>query len=778
VANLIPPSSTSERRERRAILATLERLALLIGVHHDPVRSEEALMQTERYHAGSLRDTWHKRLRETAILLGIQLSPIVSSIKQAISTVTPDEPLTIFIGETGHEPSRWLILTDAHSGRVKVIEPLESEEGQWLTREEFLRLLQAHSEEDKLTWLLASSTTPLTMVPITSTFTPDAVHPTTPSPNGHHEPAHAGHQPHGGHGHGHSPDHHHRPPAPLRRLIAVLWPEKGDLFLVLVFALFMGLLSLAIPIAVEALVTTISQSILTQPLILLAVILFGTLTFSATMQVAQTYLIEYMQQRLYVRATSDFAYRLPRMRNDNFDNEYAPESVNRFLEIMTMQKTLGTLSLEALGVIVQAIIGMIVLAFYHPLLLGLDLFLIVGLIFMGVVLGRGAVRTGLEESRMKYATLAWLEEVARNPKLFKSEESAIYAQERAETLARDYLIARNKQFNIVLRQIVAALALYVVASSILLGLGGWLVINRQLTLGQLVAAELIVTIVVGSFTKLGKYLEALYDLQVAAEKLGHITDMPLEREGGEAVRRQGGMKIKLMDLSFTYPGAHVPIFDGVHEYIGAGEKVAITGPSGSGKTTLIELLLGYREPTGGTVEIDDVDLRNLRLDWLRSQVAVVSQVEVFEGTIAENLRMGRSGLTIDAMRNALARVNLLEEILTLPRGLQSRLTSEGRPLSRGQLSRLMIARAILGNPRMIVLDGVLDGIRVDQKQELCETLFQKQSPWTLLVITSNRDVVMMCDREIKLSRIDFGVSTVIHDLPAHKFLQHNHQEAN
>jgi putative ABC transport system ATP-binding protein len=170
----------------------------------------------------------------------------------------------------------------------------------------------------------------------------------------------------------------------------------------------MGLLSLAIPIAVEALVTTISQSILTQPLILLAVILFGTLTFSATMQVAQTYLIEYMQQRLYVRATSDFAYRLPRMRNDNFDNEYAPESVNRFLEIMTMQKTLGTLSLEALGVIVQAIIGMIVLAFYHPLLLGLDLFLIVGLIFMGCRIGArgGADGLGRVAYEIRHAGLA------------------------------------------------------------------------------------------------------------------------------------------------------------------------------------------------------------------------------------------------------------------------------------------------------------------------------------------------------------------------------------
>lgn len=766
MANLPLQPTIIERRERQAILATLERLAQLIGVHFDPVRSEEALLQAERFHSGSLRDTWIDRVRETAVLLGVQLSPIVSSVRQAISTVSPDEPLTIFIGETGSEPARWLILIDTYGGRVKLIEPLESEEGRWVSREKFLQLLQVHSEDDKLTWLLATSTTPLTMVPITSTFTPDAVQSLRPSHNGHQQSGSVGQVVHGGHG-GHG---HHRQPAPLRRLIAILWPEKSDLFLVAVFATGTGLLSLAVPIAVEALVTTISQSILIQPLILLAVILFGTLTFSATMQVAQTYLIEYMQQRLYVRATADCAYRIPRMRTDNFDTEYAPESVNRFFDVMNVQKTLGTLTLEALGVIVQAVIGMIVLAFYHPLLLGLDLFLIVGLIFMGVVLGRGAVRTGLEESRMKYATAAWLEEVARNPKLFKSEESATYAQERAETLARDYLIARNKQFRIIIRQIVAALALYVLTSSILLGLGGWLVINRQLTLGQLVAAELIVTIVVGSFTKLGKYLEALYDLQVGVEKLGHVTDMPLEREGGEAVRRQGGMKIKLMDMSFSYPGAHVPIFDGVHEYIAPGEKVAITGPSGSGKTTLIELLLGYREPTGGSIEIDDVDLRNLRLNWLRSQVSVVSQVEVFDGTIAENLRMGRSGITVDAMRSMLARVNLLEEILTLPGGLQTRLTSEGRPLSRGQLSRLMIARALLGTPRLIILDSVLDGLRLEQKQQLSDTLFRNDNPWTLLVITSNRDVVLMCDREVKLSRIDFGVSTVIQDLPAHNYM--------
>lgn len=563
-----------------------------------------------------------------------------------------------------------------------------------------------------------------------------------------HGPGHGGHAGQG-HGHGHG-DHG---VSPLRRLLGLMQFEaKGDLWMIVAYAVGVGILSLATPLAVEAVVTTVALNQLLHQLIVLTLILFACLALAAMLRALQTYMVEVMQRRIFARVTSDLAYRLPRIRIDAYDRNHGPELVNRFFDVLTVQKVAALLMLDGISVVLGAGIGLIVLAFYHPFLLGFDLVLLMAMTGMVFALGRGAIRTSIQESVAKYEVAGGLEEIARAPLAFKVDGGADFAMDRADAATRRYLSARRRHFVIVMRQVIFALGLQAIASSALLGLGGYLVIQQQLTLGQLVAAELIIATVLLSFSKLGKHLEAWYDLMAAMDKLGVLVDLPLERHDGEPQREvpEAGAELVLRNVSYSYE-EHRSVLNHMNLEVKAGERLAIIGPSGSGKSTLLDLIYGLRAPTHGSIELDGTNTRDLRLESLRAEVAMVKGLEIIEDTILENVRVGRLWLSLSDVRRALDLVRLLDEVTDLPDGLHTILSSNGAPLSLGQSRRVMLARAIAGDPRLLVIDEGLDSIDLDARKKVVETLFDRAAPWTLLIVSHGQEVVSNCDRAVILS---------------------------
>ncbi|MBA4187541.1 MAG: ABC transporter ATP-binding protein [Planctomycetaceae bacterium] len=545
-------------------------------------------------------------------------------------------------------------------------------------------------------------------------------------------------------------DHHvghgHSPPRPFERLQHLLQPERRDIIAVVVFAMAVALLSLATPIAVETLVNTVAFGILLWPVVVIAAILLSCLGLAAAIRAMQVYVVECIQRRLFVRVVADYAHRLPRLRLEAFDQRFGPELANRFFDIINLQKSLAFLLLDGVAILVAVPVGMVVLAFYHPFLLGFDILLILMIGFVLFVLGWGGVRTSIQESHAKYDVAAWLEELLHNPRAFKFAGGQHLALERADQLASEYVAARRQHFRIVWRQTVFALGLQVVASTALLGIGGYLVINRQLTLGQLVASELIVTLVVASVAKLGKYSETYYDLLAGAEKLGLVTDLPLERQRGETLPVGGvGMAVRVQGVDHVSRRS-LPT---PHDWqLTPGERVAVVGPPGSGKTTLFEMLCGLRVPSSGVVELDGIDLSGLSLDAMREQIAFVERSELFSGTIMENVRLGRHYLSPADVREALRVVGLLSIVHSLPNGLETPLIPTGGPLSASQSLRLSLARALVGKPRLLILDGVLDALDLRECPDLLPRLFDRSAPWTLLITSTNPAVVGMCDRII------------------------------
>jgi putative ABC transport system ATP-binding protein len=684
----------------------LEHLGDAIGIDFQPGEPAAAMRRAERDLAGSWETVWQDRLRKGAGEIGLQARDVWLSPAEVVGALRAGQPAVTFRRSEAN-PHGWMLLLDRRWAQVYRAD-LDGDGGEWVSIRDLGRELDIDADQ-RLPWLLCDPVLPSDRV---------------------------------------EEDHRHSTPPP-RRLLQLVRPDRADLWSIVVFGALVGGLTLAIPVAVQQLVNSVALGGLMQPVVVLALLLFAVLTFAATLSALQAYVAEIVQRRIFVRVVADLASRLPRVRIEAFDRQHGPELVNRFFDVMTVQKLGAILLLDGVALLLQTLIGLLVLSFYHPLMLAFSVVLLAGIAVVVFVFGRGALPTAIAESRSKYAVAGWLEEIARHAPELKTAGAARFVLERADGLAREYLRARATHYRIVFRQLAGALGLQVLASSALLGLGGGLVIVGELTLGQLVASELIVTAIVASFAKLGKHLESFYDLLAAVDKLGHLFDLPLERDDGVVPDIENdGAALAFRNVSFDYGDKRV--LQKLDFEVAPGERVALIGASGSGKSTAFDLILGLRSPSSGYVTIDGVDLRELRLEALREHVVRVGTAEILEGTIEDNVRMGRTHVTMRAIRDALDAVGLLDRTLELRDGLRTQLSTDGQPLSHGEAVRVDLARAIAGRPRLILVDETMADLDEHVRRVALDSLFADDAPWTLVVASANEAMAQRCDRVVRI----------------------------
>jgi len=537
----------------------------------------------------------------------------------------------------------------------------------------------------------------------------------------------------------------------MRRLWLLLLADKQDLIVLIVYTLITGLVSLAVPLASQALVNTIAAGIFLQPLIVLSLLVLAGLLFASVLRMMKFCLVENLQQRIFARITLLLSERIPSIKASALNNEYMPELINRFFDVITVQKSWGKLLLEGPSALLQVLIGLVLMAFYSPFLLAFDVFILLFIFFAVSVLGIGGLKTSIHESVLKYRVAEWLEDMGRCQTSLKTNGFIQYLVRRSDGLVLNYLQARRAHFAVLFRQAFGTYFFQALASAGILAIGGWLVINRELTLGQLVAAELVMLNVLSALEKLIRNCDTFYDLLTGLDKIGHVSDLPIERQGGtELSYSERGLSIKCMKLRFSYTRSE--ILSGLDVLIESGQKASLVGASGAGKTTLASLICGLQEASHGTVEVGGHDVRDLDLHSLRKQVGFVGDVnEILEGTIEDNVGLGRPSVSHQDIRWALDTAQFSTDLIDLPDGINTMLVSGGRNLSRGQVQRLLIARAIAERPSLLILDEAFTGIDEKTKLKIIHQLFSPEIGWTVLDISHDAEVVMRSDKVYVLS---------------------------
>ncbi len=536
------------------------------------------------------------------------------------------------------------------------------------------------------------------------------------------------------------------PLKPFRRFLALLKPETRDIRVILIFSIVIGLLSLTLPLAVEAIVNTIAFGRSVQPLIVLSLIVLIFLGFRAGLSVLLTVVSEIIQRKLFVRTVEDLSYRLTRVPLSTWKKYHGPELVNRFFDIVTVQKVTAKLLLESLMLVLQTVIGLSVLAFYHPFLLGYDIGLLAIMSIVLWVIGRGAVKTAKEESQLKYETAAWLQEIVRHPTTFKYNGGLGFAINRADELAAQYIGHRRSHFRILLGQVSFAMTMQVVAATVLLALGGYLVIERQMTLGQLVAAELIVAVILGSFAKVGKDLESYYDLMASVDKLGKLFDLPVEQfDKLQIARDPGADGVSLVNVKLNGQTPQITNVD-----FQPGKTYAIFGGTELLRESLMEVLVGQRKPTAGHVLLDDYRADAISAESLQQTISLVREIELFEGTLDENLRMGRENIGSSLVNDVVEKLGMREVIVTLDDGYATRLSISGYPLSQGQAIRLVLARALIAKPGVLFIDGLLDRLSDKDTADVLSRLEQFLADTTIIISTGRNSIACWASQTMDL----------------------------
>jgi putative ABC transport system ATP-binding protein len=537
-------------------------------------------------------------------------------------------------------------------------------------------------------------------------------------------------------------------PSHYLRLLQMWRLERHDIAVALVFGVAMAVVSLAVPIAAQSLVNIVAATAMIQPLVMLGLMLLIALVAVGILQTMQIVVAERIHQRLWVRTVNDWIRRIPRYSRDARNRSSVHEMANRFFDVCLLQKDTVSLLLDGTSLVLTTGASLVLLAFYHPWLLVFDLVLLLGI--AGVVAaGWTAGDRADRESFAKYDLFAWMDDVAGGRLMFADARGRAFADARGELLLRKWLHARRSYYSRVLRQITSGIGLQVIATVGLLTLGGYLVIERQLTFGQLVAASVLVSVIGSGLTRLGRQLDPIYEAAAVAATFAKNLDEKLEQEGGILLpQRDVGMAVELRERGT----------DKVMVTVEPGQRLGLIGGTGS-HTRLLDLLYGLygteRLPSVDAL-VDGIETHVLDPESLRGQVSLVRGHEVVWAKVRENLDLGH-GADDRELLELLDLVHLRERLLDLPQGLDTMLISDsdGGPLDESELRRIVLVRALLAKPRLLLLDRGLDGLGLDAEHRRClyDWLFDRRRPWTLIVSTGSHEhaeVLARCDNRLEI----------------------------
>ena len=539
---------------------------------------------------------------------------------------------------------------------------------------------------------------------------------------------------------------------PLKRFYNLLELDKKDVYQIFFYAIFAGLISLSLPLGIQAIINFIQSGRVSASWIVLIILVVFGVALVGILSLMQLRITENLQQKIFVRSSFEFAARLPKIKSEQLYNTYPPELANRFFDTMTIQKGTSKLLIDFSAALLQIVFGILLLSLYHPyfILFGILLFILLYFIFKFSY--QSGLETSLKESKFKYKVASWLQEVARNNFSFRNELNYDFALKKNNQIVSDYLNYREKHFDVIKRQFSQLIIFKIIITASLLSIGGFLVLSQEMNIGQFVAAEIIILLVINSVEKIIIGLETFYDVLTSIEKIGQVTDLELEED---TITKNDtcytNIVLETENIKFRFPDSKKEVLNAISLKIEQGEKIVLDGENGSGKTTLIRLLSGLLQPTSGSFYINDDTFRKINLKQYRSQIGSIIHSETpFEGTILENITFKDTTIPFEDIKWAIDGVQLSSFIKSLPKGLDTRIFPEGKQLSSSNAQKILLARSIIHRPKILFYEDPTDSMDEKVANEIIDFITSDANKWTIVVSSKNPYWKTKCSRKITM----------------------------
>ena len=538
---------------------------------------------------------------------------------------------------------------------------------------------------------------------------------------------------------------------PWKRFVGLLSLEKKDILQITYYAIFSGFMTLTLPLGIQAIINLIQGAQISTSWVVLVILVTLGVAFNGALQLMQLRIIESLQQKIFTRASFELSYRFPKIKMEALRAYYPPELANRFFDTLTIQKGLSKILIDAPAALLQILFALILLSFYHPFFIVFG-FMLLALIY--TVFKYTAVKgleSSLEESKHKYRVAHWIQEVARSIVSFKLSGKTQLALDKNDHLVKDYLNAREKHFKVLVLQFIQMIGFKVLVTAGLLLIGGALVLNQEMNIGQFVAAEIIIILVISSVEKLILGLESFYDVLTSLEKLGQVVDKELESQKGDTISAETSFNLILSKVFYSVPDRDTPILSDINLEISNQCRILVRGESGSGKSSLLRLLAGIIDPSSGRIFINDAALSSLRLNSYRALLGLsLSEETPFEGTIRENVSFNNLEVTDQRIRAVFNEIGLKEFLKDQPNGLDTYLKPEGKQIAYTVAKKIILARAIIKNPKLLILEDPLDQFSMEEAANIITYITDPIHNWSLIVVSANKQWESSCNTIVNL----------------------------
>ncbi len=536
-----------------------------------------------------------------------------------------------------------------------------------------------------------------------------------------------------------------------KRFVGLLQLDKKDIRQIFYYAIFEGLVALTLPLGIQAIINLIQGAqVSTAWIVLVSLVTLGV-AFQGVLQLMQIRILENMQQKIFTRASFEFAYRFPKIKMSELRNYYPPELANRFFDVLTIQKGLSKILIDFPAATLQIVLGLILLSFYHPFFIVYGVLLIALIYIVFKYTAKKGLETSLAESKSKYKVAHWIQEISRSLISFKLSGNTSLSMDRNDDLTVNYLETRESHFKVLVFQFIQLIGFKVLVTAGLLLIGGLLVLNQKMNIGQFVAAEIIIILVISSVEKLIKGLESFYDVLTSLEKIGQVVDKKLEtQDGKDPFENEQELHLELEDVAYVTPEGQ-EIVKNLKFNLDQNDRVLFDGASGSGKTTVLKMLAGLIFPTSGSIYVNDISMKGIFPSKYRANIGQVLPKQLpFEGTILENITFGRKDITKEQLNAVLKNTGLLPFVKQQAMGINAMLYSGGRQIPFTISKRIVLARAIIHNPKLLLLKDPLEHFETEEAHKIISYLTAKERPWALVVSSRNSVWKQYCNQTIKI----------------------------